>query len=135
MQEALPIRNTAALADSQTSMDGEGPLRIRTVESSEILILDSGLRVRLLGVRENPARSAEACEFLRRITADQSVFMKEDKQKLSNSGEPMVYLYLEDGRFINALLVKYDLVDVDEDTPFRYRERFLKRQRDNRAQG
>ena len=121
-----------AVESLQESSAPDSLINVSGVESSEILVLDSGVRVRLLGVKENPNRSFEACEFLRRITANQRVFMKQDKIRETKEGGPLAYVYLEDGRFLNAMLVKYDLVDVDEDTPFKYRERFLKRQRDNR---
>ena len=107
---------------------------ITQVESPEVLILDSAIRIRLLGVRANAPRMHEAIEFLRKSCGSQRVFMNQDKVKFDRDGLPLAYVYLENGLFVNALLVKHDLVDVDEDTPFKYRERFLKRQFDNRAQ-
>jgi len=98
-----------------------------------LLTLNTGLRIRLLGIRRNEDKALEAMEFLRRMLEGQLVFMKHDKVKTDHLGTELVYLYLENGSFLNALLVKYDLVDVEDTIPFKYKERFQKRQADNRA--
>ncbi len=107
--------------------------KVDSVESPEIVSLESFGKIRLLGIRTNPFQFDKAMRFLERATAETLVFMNQDKLKSDETGLPLAYLYREDGTFLNALLVKYDLVDVDERTPFKYKERFLKRQRDNRT--
>lgn len=101
--------------------------RVRQVLSPTLLLLDNGQRVRLLGIKEKPAQSEKAIEFLRDITKGNKVFLRFD-DSLTHDQENNIYayLYLANKTFVNARLVKQGLVKVDVDLEHKHRSRFLR---------
>ncbi|HUI28868.1 MAG TPA: DNA methyltransferase [Candidatus Acidoferrales bacterium] len=109
--------------------DGDGKERmelhaVKEVQNSEIVILDNGLSIRLLGIVEDPTRREEALAFLRNKTRGQRVFLKFDDEKYDEKGNLLVYLFLKNKTFINAHLLKAGLVNVDQSRWFKYKKRF-----------
>lgn len=99
--------------------------RVKEVVSSELVVLDNGINVRLIGVKEDKDNKAEAIEFLKLKTAGQLVFLKFDAEKHDKDGNLLVYLYLKNKTFVNAHLIKRGLVDVDIKSNFKYKAKFL----------
>jgi len=102
--------------------------RLHSVErvlTPELLRLDGGLVVRLLGVRTRPATASQAAQLLERLTAGQRVELKFDLPKHDTENRPLCYLYLANRTFVNARLVRSGLVDVDTAYDYRHKERFL----------
>ncbi|HWP83035.1 MAG TPA: DNA methyltransferase [Bacteroidota bacterium] len=98
--------------------------RIKSILSPEIVELNSGLRVRLLGLRTIPSMKHEAMEFLREMTKGEQVFLKFDEMKYDEEHHLMVYLYLKNKTFINAHMLKKGLVAVDRSLQYRFRSKF-----------
>jgi len=98
---------------------------IKEVLSPELLILDNGLKIRLLGVRELPEKNREAIQFLKEKTQGQKVFIKFDNIKHDEKNNLLCYLYLWNKTFLNAHLVKKGLVGVDTDTDYKFKSKFL----------
>lgn len=98
---------------------------VREIVSPEILILSNGLKIRLLGVKEKIEKNGEAIEFLRKKTQGQKVFLKFDSIKYDAKNNLLCYLYLKNKTFINAHLIKNELVDVDTTMDFKYKSKFL----------
>jgi len=98
---------------------------VKEIISPERLIVGDGLKVKLLGVKENPKTSIQAIEFLRNKTCGQKVFMKFDTVKHDEHNNLLCYLYLQNKTFINAHLIKTGLTAVDTETNFKYKERFV----------
>jgi site-specific DNA-methyltransferase (adenine-specific) len=86
---------------------------VKEIVSPEILILNNGLKIRLLGVKENIEKNSEAIRFLREKLRGQKVFLKFDTVKYDEDNNLLCYLYLENKTFINAHLIKNCLADVD----------------------
>ena len=128
---------TSAMIDAESLNSGllAEPLdQVVRVLSPSILELSRAGVVRLLGIRPAPEDQGRGRLALERLVAGVGVFVRRDKMALADGdGIPLVYLYREDGLFVNALLVKHDLVDVEDAYPFRYLARFMKRQADNRT--
>jgi len=99
---------------------------VKEILSPEILVLDDGSRIRLLGVKENPEKNTEAVEFLREKTRRQKVFLRFDTARHDKNQNLFCYLYLRNKTFINAHLIKRGLTDVDSTRDYRCRSRFLK---------
>jgi site-specific DNA-methyltransferase (adenine-specific) len=99
---------------------------VKEVVSPEVLILDNGLKVRLIGVKDNPEKNGAAIQFLKEKTRGQKVFMKFDTVKHDKENNLLCYLYLWNKTFLNAHLIKNGLVDVDNSFDFKYKSRFLK---------
>jgi len=98
---------------------------VKEIISPEILILNNGLKIRLLGVKERPKKNGEAIKFLREKTLGKKVFLKFDAVKYDNNNNLFCYLYLKNKTFINAHLVKNELVEVDTSFDYKYKSKFL----------
>jgi len=98
---------------------------VKEIVSPEILILSSGLKIRLLGVKEVPEKNKEATQFLREKTGGQKVFMKFDNVKYDEKNNLLCYLYLWNKTFLNAHLIKNGLADVDTTLGYKYKSHFM----------
>ena len=98
---------------------------VKEIVSPEILILNNGLKIRLLGVKENIEKNSEAIRFLREKIRGQKVFLKFDTVKYDEDNNLLCYLYLENKTFINAHLIKNGLADVDTTDSYKYKAKFL----------
>ncbi|MGB9877646.1 MAG: DNA methyltransferase [bacterium] len=100
--------------------------RVTHIISPEILLLDNGLKIRLLGIKDREDKREEAMRFLREKTKGQKVFLKFDTRKFDEEGNILCYLYLENKTFLNLHLIKNGLVDVDTSFDYKYKQKFLK---------
>ncbi len=98
--------------------------RVKEILSPEVLILNNGLKIRLLGVKERAEKRAEAIKFLRAKTRGQRVYLKFDSVKYDEKNNLLCYLYLENKTFINAHLIKKGLTDIDTGFNYKYRSKF-----------
>jgi len=97
---------------------------IKEIISPEILILNNGLKIRLLGVKEIPEKKLEAIQFLRDKTGGQKVFLRFDNMKYDEQNNLLCYLYLWNKTFLNAHLIKMGLVGVNKTLDYKYKTRF-----------
>lgn len=102
---------------------------VKEIVSSETLILNNGLKIKLLGVQERPEKKGEAIQFLREKTNGQKIFVKFDNIKYDEKNNLLCYLYLWNKTFINAHLIKNGLADVDSTFDYKYKSKFLDLQR------
>ena len=106
--------------------------RVKEIVSPERLILDNGLEIRLLGVKEKPGKNAKAIQFLREKTNGEKVFMKFDTVKYDERNNLLCYLYLWNKTFLNAHLIKNGLVEIDITFDYKYKTKFLEYRREVR---
>jgi len=100
--------------------------RVKKVISPELVELNNGVVIRLIGIKEIPEKREEAIEFLKNKTKNQNVFLKFDSNKYDDKNNLMAYLYLKNKTFINAHLIKNNLVNVDKNSNYVYKNRFLR---------
>lgn len=98
---------------------------VKKIINPEILILNNGLKIRLLGVKEKPEKNKEALQFLREKTRGQKVFLQFDNIKYDEKNNLFCYLYLRNKTFINAHLIKNNFTDVDATFNYKFKSRFL----------
>jgi len=98
---------------------------VKKILSPEKMLLNNGVTIRLLGVKEKPEVNGQAIQFLSEQTRGQKVFMKFDEIKHDKENNLLCYLYLSNKTFLNAHLVRSGLVDVDTATNYRYKERLM----------
>jgi site-specific DNA-methyltransferase (adenine-specific) len=98
---------------------------VKDIISPELLILNNGLKIRLLGVKENKKKNGEAVNFLKEKTKGQKVSIKFDNIKYDEENNLLCYLYLWNKTFINAHLIKNGLADVDTAYDYKYKAKFL----------
>ncbi len=110
--------------DASSTGKREEYFSVKEVISPELLRLNNDLTVRLIGIQENPAANGKATEYLINKVRGRKVFMRYDDVKHDRDNNMMAYLYLENKTFINAHLLKEDLVWVDNSIDFRYKNKF-----------
>ncbi len=99
--------------------------RVREIISPELLILDNGLRIRLLGVKGRTEKKQEAIQFLKEKTSGQKIFMKFDTIKYDEERNLFCYLYLWNQTFLNVHLIKSGLAQADTALDYKHKKRFL----------
>lgn len=100
-------------------------LKVEQIISPAEIILNNGLKVRLLGVKGRTEKNREAIQFLQEKTKAQKVFIKFDSTKYDDKNNLLCYLYLWNKTFMNAHLIKNGLADVDVTIDFKYKSKFL----------
>lgn len=111
--------------DKDSSTQREELYTVKEVISPEKIRLNNDLTIKLIGIKENPIINGKATSFLIGKTKGKRVFLKYDKVKYDNENNLLCYLYLENKTFINAHLIKNGLVQVDNKTEFKYKEKFM----------
>lgn len=99
---------------------------IREIINPELMVLNNGLKIKLLGIKPKMETLRMALDFLNTKLKNQKVFLRFDSQKYDGNGNLLCYLYLKNKTFINAHLLKNKLVDVDTTLDFRYKDKFIK---------
>jgi site-specific DNA-methyltransferase (adenine-specific) len=99
---------------------------IKEIVSPDSLILNTGLKIKLLGIKPKKETLQKALSFLNKKLKNQKVFLRFDNQKYDSEGNLLCYLYLKNKTFINAHLIKNKLVDVENNIEFRYKDKFIK---------
>lgn len=99
--------------------------RVEQVVSPSLVILDNGLKVRLLGIKEQNDTREAAIQFLENKTKGQKVFLKFDSMKYDKNNILLGYLYLSNKTFVNSHLIKMGFADIDVSFDFKYKSRFL----------
>jgi micrococcal nuclease len=106
--------------------------------------LDGGERVRLIGIDtpeirdhrpEVAAMALQAKVFLRGVAEGKKVRVEFDQRKKDKYGRTLAYLYLEDGTFINASMVKEGFSAALTKYPFKFMEDFRGYERQAREAG
>jgi len=98
---------------------------VKEIVSPEKLLLNNDLLVKLIGVKVNKDKIDDAIKFLQAKLKNQRVFMRFDSLKYDQENNLLCYLYLKNKTFINAHLIKNQLVDVDNDSNYKYKIKFL----------
>lgn len=98
---------------------------VKEIISPEKLLLNNDLLVKLIGVKINKGKIDDAIKFLQAKLKNQRVFMRFDSLKYDQENNLLCYLYLKNKTFINAHLIKNQLVDVDNGSDYKYKIKFL----------
>lgn len=99
---------------------------VKTILSPNTVILNNGLTIRLLGIKEKPSVNGDATKFLIEKTKGRKVFLRYDTVKYDDNDVLLCYLYLDNKTFINAHMLKNGLAEVDYSFDFKYKNKFEK---------
>jgi len=131
-------------AVSEITENAEKVLVSRVIDGDTIQ-LDDGRRVRLIGVDTpetvHPQKGVEpygkeASNFTRSMLEGREVYLEYDVQLADKFGRTLAYVWLEDGRFFNELLLLEGYAQVATFPPnVKYVERFLEAQKKAREAG
>ncbi len=132
---ALALLLGASLAHAQ--------LVERVVDGDTIVVRGVG-RVRLIGVDTpetvDPRRPVEffgreASAFTKRLLEGQRVRLEYDRERSDRYGRTLAYVYLHDGTFANAEIVRRGYGHAYTRFPFRHLDRFRRLEREAREAG
>lgn len=98
---------------------------VKDIISPNIITLNNGLTIKLLGIEPNKEREKEAVEFLKQKFRKHKVFIKYDTLKYDKSNLLLCYLYLDNKTFINRHLIRTGFVAVDTTMEYKYKKKFL----------
>ena len=121
------------LAFAAPAARADEPKRLRTqvlkVYDGSSFLIGPGMRASLTGL-STPAGSArggvESAVFLRQLLEGKTVLLEVDQQLLDPSGQAQYYVFLEDGTFVNALvLIRGYGRAVVKHPNVRYRDRLI----------
>ncbi len=110
--------------DSESTGKREEFFTVKEIISPELLRLNNDLIIRLIGIKQNPSINGKATEYLLNKVRGKKVFLKYDEVKHDEENNLLVYLFLENKTFINAHLLKENLVLVDNSIDFKYKTKF-----------
>ena len=98
---------------------------VKEVLSPNTIVLNNGLKLKLLGVLPKQKHYDEAIDFLRKKINRHRVSVKYDTIKYDDAGILLAYLYLDNKTFINRHLIKTGFVSVDTSINYKYKNKFL----------
>lgn len=98
--------------------------RIKNIISSNILELNTWIKIKLIWVKENIQKKNEAMDYLKQKLNWQSIILKFDNEKFDNENLLLSYVYLKNKTFINAHLIKNWFASVDYSYDFKYQQKF-----------
>lgn len=111
---------------NKNSKEREEYFSVKTILSPNTVILNNGLTIRLLGIKEKPSVNGNATKFLIEKTKGSKVFLRYDAVKYDDNNVLLCYLYLDNKTFINAHMLKNGLAEVDYSFDFKYKNKFEK---------
>ena len=98
---------------------------INQILSPEVMILNDGTKIKLIGVKSKEETLAEAIGFLEKKFSKRKVFMKFDTIKYDEDKNLLCYLYLDNKTFINNHLIRTGNVDVDTSYDYSCKNKFI----------
>jgi endonuclease YncB( thermonuclease family) len=116
-------------------------VKVQRVIDGDTLELNNGADVRLIGVdtpeTKHPKKPVErfgkeATAFTTRLVEGQEVRLAYDQQRKDKYGRTLAYVYLPDGTFLNAEIIRQGYGFAYTRFPFRYLEEFKKLEREAR---
>ena len=111
---------------NKNSKEREEYFSVKTILSPNTVILNNGLTIRLLGIKEKPSVNGNATKFLIEKTKGRKVFLRYDAVKYDDNDVLLCYLYLDNKTFINSHMLKNGLAEVDYSFDFKYKNKFEK---------
>lgn len=109
----------------QQGSEKEETFLVKEVISPVKLLLNNGLTVKLIGVKEKANYETKAIDFLKEKFSKQRVFLKFDSVKYDVNNVLLCYVYLENKTFINNHLIRTGFVDVDTDYDYSCKGKFI----------
>jgi len=110
---------------------------IRVIDGDTI-VLDGKETVRLIGVDAPESKDTrepvqyfaeESYKFVKSMVEGKRVRLENDRERLDKYGRTLAYVYLEDGTFINAEIIKQGYGFAYTKYPFKYMEEFRRYER------
>jgi micrococcal nuclease len=127
-----------------TSLYGQDVVRVKHVVDGDTLLLNNGERVRLIGVdtpeTKHPQKPVEhfgeeAYRFTQRMVEGKDVRLEYDQTRRDRYGRILAYVFLMDGTFVNAEIIRQGYGFVYTKYPFKYLDEFRGYEKEARETG
>jgi len=114
--------------DLNGKQEREDTYKIVSIPQPNEVILDSGLKVKFIGVIPIEAQDYrnKAILFLKNLINGNKVYLKYDNLKFDDKKNLLAYVYLANKTFLNAKLIMNGLAKCDKELDFQYKDRFIK---------
>lgn len=99
---------------------------VKDVVSPNQIILNNGLEIKLLGIKEKENFKPQAINYLKEKFNKRKIFLKYDSQKYDKNNNLMCYVYLDNKTFVNNHLIRTGYVDVETNFDYSCKNKFLK---------
>ena len=99
---------------------------VKDVISPNKIILNNGLEIKLLGIKEKDNFKPQAINYLKEKFNKRKIFLKYDLQKYDKNNNLMCYVYLDNKTFINNHLIRTGYVDVETNFDYSCKNKFIK---------
>lgn len=109
----------------KNSKEREEYFLVKEIISPNLIQLNTGLVVRLIGITPDTKVSDQAIDYIKGKTKGRKVFMRFDDVKYDDNNHLLCYLYLDNKTFINAHLLKNKLAMVDANMNYKYKLKFM----------
>lgn len=112
--------------DKDSTTQREEYFIVKQIISPELVLLNNGLIIRLIGIKQNPEVNGKATDYLAQKTLGKKVYLRFDEKKYDDENHLLAYLYLENKTFINAHLIKEKMAICDETAEYKMKSKFEK---------
>lgn len=99
---------------------------VKEVISPNKILLNNGMEIKLLGIKEIDNFKPQAINYLKEKFNKRKIFLKYDLQKYDKNNNLMCYVYLDNKTFINNHLIRTGFVDVETNFDYSCKEKFIK---------
>lgn len=121
IKDAKPV-----LEEKKLRFNGDRLYKVVDILSENEILLDTGLRVKLLGIHIPEDRKQEAISYLERYVKGKHILLKFDPViEPGNKNHVEAYVYLKNKIFINRKMIQMGLAQVYKGKDFLYRKKFL----------
>lgn len=109
------------------NFDKNRTYRVVEVLDGHTLLLNTGLRVKFLGVRI--LREEETINYLRQYVRTKEVILDFDRNSVLDNNTVEAYVYSKNRIFINAYLIKAGLAEADRSKDYKNKAKFIELER------
>ncbi len=99
---------------------------VKEVISPNKIILNNGIEIKLLGIKEKDNFTLQAINYLKEKFNKRKIYLKYDLQKYDKNNNLMCYVYLDNKTFINNHLIRTGYVDVETNFDYSCKSKFIK---------
>ncbi len=120
IKDAKPV-----ISPDKFRFDKERLYKVVNILNEDTIELDTGLKVKLLGVSRIPQQSNRAINYLEEYVKGKQVFLKFDSSFKPSEDVMPAYVFLKNKIFVNKELIKQQLAKIPEYN-FKYKDNFAK---------
>lgn len=120
----LKFGSKISAQDNINGVKREKYYTVNEIISTNLIKLQNGLIVKLLGIKPKLGLIEEAKQFLETKIGKGQIFLKFDVEKYDKDNNLLAYIYMKNKTFINAHLIKRGYAEVDLEHSFKYQSKF-----------